>query len=379
MTKKNIYIFLALCLFSCSKKSPPTPPAVPVTTYEITPQTIPVSLDFVGVAQSSHLVEIYSRVEGYLWKIDYKEGSFVEPGDLLFEIDPRQFQASVEASKGELDRREATLWAAEQAVKRYLPLYEQKAASKRDLDNATAEQLADQAEVISARARLEKAQLNLSYTTITSPISGLTGRSKYKEGTLITPSINGLLTYVAVVDPIWVIFSVSDYYLLKNRQEIERNELIFPKDNYFQVELILADGSQFPYLGSVDFTAPMLDPDTGTMTVRAVFANPERELLPGQFVRARVLGASRPHAIIIPQQAIQQGDKGMYVYVVDQNQKAEIRFVTTGDWYNNYWFITAGLQKGDRVIVEGVNKVHTGTPIVDTSKKPSATMVVQLP
>jgi len=356
---------LLVLIGGCKKTPPPGPPPVHVVTYVVEPANVPISLDFVGVAKSSHMVEIRSRVEGYLWKIDYKEGSFVHAGDLLFEIDPRQFQASVEEAKGELAKRKAILWAAEQAVARYIPLYEQKAASKRDLDNATAEQLADEASVIEASANLEKAELNLSYTTVTSPINGLSGRSAFREGTLITPSVNGLLTYVAVVDPIWVLFSVSDNYLLKNQQEIAKHELVLPQDNNFDVTLILADSTVYPHKGTVDFTAPILDPDTGTMTVRAVFPNPDHVLMPGQFVRAHVAGALRPNAIVIPQQAVQQGDKGMYVYVVNDQNKAELRFVTVGDWIGNNWWIKAGLQKGDRVIVEGVNKVHMGSSVVE--------------
>ncbi len=356
----RFFLLIILVLCACNKAEKP-PQGIPVTTYKVEPQTIPAIVEFVGVAESSHLVEIRSRVEGYLWKIAYKEGSFVNEGDLLFQIDPRQFEAAVDEVKGELARENAALWASEQAVERFLPLYEQKAASKRDLDNAVARRLANEATVESLKAKLTQANLNLSYTSITTPISGLSGRSKYREGTLITPSINGLLTIVAIVDPIWVYFSVSDSYLLSTRQEIEKNTLKYPENDDFDVALTLADGSLFPHVGKVDFTSPTLDPSTGTMTVRAVFPNPEKILLPGQFVRAQVIGATRPNAIIIPQTAVQQGEKGMYVYIINKEKKAELRLVTVGDWYENNWIIKSGLSAGEEVIVSGVNKVMNGT------------------
>lgn len=367
-----LFYFVLAILPSCTKKKPQEAPIVEVTTYVVEPQTIPAVFEFVGVAESSHLVEIRSRVEGYLWKIAYTEGSFVQEGDLLFEIDPRQFEAATQEAKGELARQHAILWAAQQSVSRYKPLYEQKAASKKDLDDATAQMLAGEASVETAAGKLKEAELNLSYTSITTPISGLSGRSKYREGTLITPSINGLLTTVAIIDPIWVNFTVSDYYLLNNNEEIAKNQLKYPENNNFEVSLILADGSEFPYLGEVNFTSPTLDQNTGTMMVRSIFKNPQKELRPGQFVRARVTGATRPNAIIVPQQSVQQGAKGMYVYVVNQEGKAEMRYVATGDWYKNNWIIKEGLSPGDVVIVEGVNKVNNGTS-VQTTKQASST------
>lgn len=358
---------MALLLCACAQKPPPRPQGVEVSVYQVHPQTIPANFEFVGVAESSHLVEIRARVEGYLWKIGYVEGSFVKQGDLLFQIDPRQFEAAVNEAKGELDRQKAILWAAERAVERFKPLYEQKAASQRDLDNATAQMLAGEASVEAAKAKLEENALNLSYTAISTPISGLAGRAKYREGTLITPSVNGLLTTVAIIDPIWVYFSVSDSYLLSSREEISKNQLKFPESNDFIVTVILADGSEFPCKGKVNFTSPTLDQNTGTMMVRAVLPNPEGVIRPGQFVRAVVSGATRPNAIIVPQQAVQQGAKGLYVYVV-VNGKAQMRHVEGGDWYEHFWIIKQGLQEGEEVIVSGVNKVSDGTPVKITKK-----------
>ncbi len=364
---KIIFICFVL-LAGCQKQEPPVAMVPEVSTYIVEVQTIPANFEFMGVAESSHLVEIWSRVEGYLWKIAYKEGALVKEDDLLFQIDPRQFQAEVDEAKGAVAREEAVLWAAEQAVARFTPLYERKAASKRDLDNATAEELAGVGSVESAKANLVKAQLNLSYTAITSPIAGLTTRSKYREGTLINPGVNGLLTTVSVLDPIWVIFSVSDFYLLASKEELAKKQLIYPKNEDFDVTVVLSDGSEFPYKGKVNFASPILDQSTGTMTVRAEFPNPQNELRPGQFVRATVRGATRPNAIVVPQESVQQGAKGMFVYVVNDEDVAEIRYVEVGTWYNQSWVIKSGLEEGDEVIVNGVNKVRNGSPVKVASK-----------
>ncbi len=365
---KIIFICLLL-LAACEKKeATPSNPPMDVTVYEVVEQNVPANFEFVGVAQSSHLVEIWSRVEGYLWKIAYTEGGFVKEGDLLFQIDPRQFEAAVDEVKGELSREKAILWTAQRSVERYTPLYEQKAASRKDLDDATGQMLASQASVETAQAKLTEAELNLSYTAITSPISGLTVRSKYREGTLINPGVNGLLTTVSVIDPIWVIFGVSDSYLLSANQEIAEKKLITPEN--YDVTLILADGSELPNVGKVNFASPVLDQTTGTMTVRAEFKNPGNLVKPGQFIRARLTGAIRPNAMIVPQQSVQQGANGMYVFVVNEKSQAELRLVQVGDWYENYWIIKSGLESGDEVIVGGVNKVGNGSPVnVLTNKK----------
>ncbi len=254
-------LFILLCsinITSCSSKKGAAQgmPPVPVTAFQVEAKTIPAPFQFVGVARSSHEVEIRSRVEGYLWKIAYTEGSMVNPDDLLFQIDPRQYDADLEAALGELDRQKAILWRAQQSLDRIQPLYELNAVSLRDLDNATASVLSAEASVIVAKANVLNAELNLSYTRITSPIKGLTGRAAYKEGTLIIPSVNGLLTIVSVIDPIWVLFSVSDNELLQAHGEKSRNQLILPPQQEYSVSLKLANGTIFPEEGKVNFSCP---------------------------------------------------------------------------------------------------------------------------
>ncbi len=374
LTRKiGVVLVLALCaLSSCAKKAAEAPKetAVGVSTYIVEPQTIPINFEFVGIAQSSHMVQIWSRVEGYLEKIAYTEGGFVKEGDVLFQIDPRQFEAAVNEAKGNLDKEKAALTSALQAVERFKPLFEQKAASRKDLDDANSQQLAEEAAVAVYKARLEEAELNLGYATITSPISGLTTNSKYQEGTLINPASNGLLTTVSVVDPIWVVIGVSDYYFLTATEDVAKGILKIPENFNFDVSITLADGAQYPYHGKVSFVSPVFDPSSGTLSARAVFPNPDSMLKPGQFVRVTATGATRPNSISVPQQAVQQGTKSMFVYVINAQGKAEMRLVEVGDWYQQSWIIKSGLVEGDEVIVEGVNKVSNGTLVeVITDKK----------
>lgn len=366
---QRIYFLLIIILGiwgleSCKQQqNVQAPKPIGVTVLKVVPKTIPAIFEYVAVAQSSHLVEIRSRVEGYLDKIAYTEGGFVPAGTLLFQIDPRPFEAKLQVALSELAKQKAILWDATRAVERYTPLYEKHAASQRDLDNATAQKLAAEANVEAAKANVVYAKLNLSYTTITSPVDGLTDRAFWREGSLISPAgKEGLLTKVSVLDPIWVNFSIPESDLLNSRKNIIEKRIIFPKDMNMDVEAILSDGSLLPGVGKVDFANPSLIQETGSMNVRAVIANPDHLLRPGQFVTAKVSGAIRPDAIIVPQKSVQQGKKGMYVYVVEES-KAILRLVETGDWYKDYWIITSGLKAGDLVVTDGVNKVQNNTPV----------------
>ena len=356
---KITVLMLFLCLFSCDKEKKKEV-MVGVVVYTAEPQTVPLSFEFVGVCQSSHLVEIRSRVQGYLDEVTYVEGASVEEGQVLFRIDPREFKSKLEEVEASLEKEKAVLWSAERAVARYEPLFEKKAASRKDLDNAEATLLAQQATVNLFEAKKREAELNLSYTVIRSPIKGFTTNSRYQEGSLITPGANDLLTTVSVIDPIWVIVNVSNIYFVESKKQVAEGKLIIPPNYDFDVSLKLADGSKYPYPGKVNFISPVLDPDTGTLTARGIFPNPDDVLKPGQFVRANVMGAKRINTIIVPQSAVLQGDSGRFVYIVNSSNQVERREVVTGDWHKEYWIIESGLKKGDRVIQEGVNRVKDG-------------------
>ena len=355
-------VVIGLLLFSSCQKNMEVQKekAVRVSTITIAAKTIPIDFSLVGVTQSSHLVDIWSRVEGYLDKINFTEGAFVKEGAPLFELDASQFENAVREAQANLDRGRANLSAAQKAYNRYKPLFEQKAASRKDLDDAQSQLLAEEANVAMYKAKLDQANLNLGYTKITSPISGLTTSAKYREGTLINPGVNGLLTSVSVIDPIWVAISVSDQYFLQSNKEIATGELVIPEQYKFDVTLTLADGTIYPHHGTVSFVSPVLDPNTGTLSTRAIFANPEAELKPGQFIRAVISGAKRPNAILVPQKAVLQGSKGRYVYVVSGG-RAEMRPIDTGDWYEDSWIVKSGLKPGEVVVVDGITKISNGT------------------
>jgi membrane fusion protein (multidrug efflux system) len=359
---KKLFICSLLFLSACNKASPPpVQKPVEVRIYVVDPQTIPVDFELMGVVQSSHSVEIRPRVAGYLEKIAYKEGAFVKAGDPLFQIEAKQFEDAVREAQANLEKEEAALWLAEQTVNRFKPLFEQKAASKKDVDDATAQQLSEQALVNVFKAKLDEASINLGYATITSPIAGFTTNARFQEGSVVSFESKEPLTTVFAIDPIWVVINVSeDFFLISNR-EVAKGELIIPENYDFEVTLTLSDGSIFPEKGKVSFLAPIFNESTGTLSSRAVFPNPKYILKPGQFVKAKGVGAKRPNAIIIPQQAVQQGAKGQFVYVVNSNDKVEMRMVEVGDWYRQYWIIKSGLKKGDRVVVDGLNKIQDQT------------------
>lgn len=353
------FLSCALAITGCKREAgtPSGRPPVPITAFRVEPRTVPAKFEFVGVAKSSHPVEVRARVEGYLWSVDYVEGAAVKIGDPLFQLDPRPFIAALEEADGVLAREEAILWRAKKSLERISALFPKNAVSQRDLDDATAAVMASEASVLSAKANVEKASLNLSFTKIAAPINGLSGRAVYQQGSLISPGINDLLTIISVIDPIWVLFSVSDNEWLRGKGEQKKNRLVLPEQQEYTVELELADGSMFPYKGYVNFTSPTLDPDTGSLVVRATFPNPSAQVLPGQFVRAYVSGAYRPDALLVPQQSVGQGKNGAYVFVIDAENKISMKQVVVGDWFENYWIVQEGLEAGDLVVMDGTNKI----------------------
>jgi membrane fusion protein (multidrug efflux system) len=357
---------LVLTVFSChskDKKISSILPPVDVNDYTVEPQNIPAVFDFIGFAESIHPVEIRARVEGYLDKIAYEDGQMVQEGSLLFQLDPRQYEAQVAQARAEVAKQEALLENATLTVNRLTPLYEKKAASKKDLDNATANKLSAAASLQSAKANLLNAEINLSYTTILSPITGLSDKARLREGALINPASNSLLTTVSVIDPIWVYFTISDNDILKATKQSDEHAIILPKDNDYDVQIIFSDGSIFPYKGKVNFSAPTYDQSTGTLLARAVFPNPKAELRPGQFLRVKVFGAKRPNALTVPRRALMQKSNGMQVYLINKDNKVISQDVTISDWYEDYQIITNGLKAGDRIVVDGINKVRPGMTV----------------
>ena len=358
-------LLVAVALLSgCSKEQPQSqvrPPAE-VTVLKVAPRDTPVSYEFVGQTQSSRQVQIVARVNGFLERRVYEEGSLVKAGQLLFEQDPKPFQASLDAAKGALASEQARLQTARENLARVKPLAALNALSKKDLDDATGNEQAAAAAVDTARANVLQAQLNLSYTRIESPVTGLSSFARVQEGSYVGPE-NSLLTYVARVDPIWVNFTLSENELLGIREQSRAGNLRLPPKDQYQVEVILANGETLAEKGRITFENPDFDAKTGSFLLRATIANPKNDLRPGMFVRVRVLGAVRPNAILVPQQAVLQGAKGHFVIVVDNESKAQIRPVLVGSWYRDDWFIEKGLEAGDVVVVDGMVKLSPGVSV----------------
>jgi membrane fusion protein (multidrug efflux system) len=353
----------ALALLAGCSKPPATPPArqAEVTAITITPKDTPVSFEFVAQTQSSREVEIRARVSGFLDKRLYTEGQAVRAGQVMFQMDRKPFEAALQTAKGQLDQQLARLSVTKQTLARVRPLAQQNAVSKKDLDDAIGSVQMAESSVVAAKGEVTTAELNLSYTTISSPLAGLSSYARKQEGSFVTPGESGLLTYVAQLDPMWVNFSMSENELLKYRGEVEKGQLKAPPQREYDVEVVLADGTVYPKRGRINFIDPSFSKETGTFLIRTVIANPDGQLRPGQFVRARVMGSVRPNAILVPRRAVLQGAKSHYVWVIDKERKARERSVETGDWQGEDWFITNGLLAGERVVVDGAIRVSPGS------------------
>ncbi len=350
----------------CSKEAPaPQRPPPQVSVVAIAPQTIPQVLSFVAQTESSRQVDIVARISGYLDKIAYREGELVQEGQLLFELDPKPFQAQLDAAKGELLAQRARFATARANLGRVKPLAEQDALSRADLDRAQGEHDSAAAAVFSAGAKVREAELNLGYTVIRAPVLGFASRATQRQGAYINAMSDGArLTYVAAVDPMWVNFSVSQNQMTRIRSEMALGRVAMPEGRALQVALALSDGAAYPAKGTVDFADPSFSQDTGAFLVRAVVPNAMRVLRPGMFVTAKVEGLLRPDAIVIAQLAVQQGPKGHFVYVVKPDDVAELRPIVVGDYYGDKDIvIVEGLKAGERVVTDGVLKVVPGKPV----------------
>lgn len=353
----------AIGLGACDKKPAPAggrPPAQ-VSTITVKPRDVPVDFDYVAQTESSRQVNIQARVAGFLDKRVYTEGGLVKEGQPLFLMDPKPLKAQVEQAAAALAANQAAHATAAANLERIKPLAQLNALSQADLDNANGSFLTSKAAVEQSKAALETARLNLSYATITSPVTGVAGSAQQAEGTYISAA-NSQLTTVYVLSPIWVNFSISENVAQAMRDEVKSGKLRLPADGNYKVEVILVDGSTFPNTGRITFADPSFNPQTGTFQVRASVANPEGQLRPNQFVRAKVKGAVRPNAVLVPQRAVQQGAKSHFVWLI-KDGKAEYRPVKVGDWFGDDWFITEGLAAGDEVVVDGVLMLGPGAPV----------------
>lgn len=352
-----------LLLAACTKQEPPAPP--PPEVRVVTVQTQPVSnlVEVPGRLQAVRAAEVRARVDGIVQKRTYDEGSDVKEGKELFLIDPREMQARLSAAEATLQRAEATAANAAQDVERYKGLVAEEAISKQEFDAAVARQRTAEADVSQMRADLATARLNLNYTRVTAPISGRVGRAQVTEGALVNASAGTLLTTIEQLDPIYVNFSQSSAELMAIRREINSGKLKVPEFRRFVVHLELEDGTQYEHAGHLDFLDLSIDENTGTAAIRAEFPNPNRILLPGQFVRARVDAGVRPGGMLVPQRAVTLSTHGAEVSVVDADGKVAVRPIKVGDLQGNAWAVLSGLKGGERVIVDGLQKVQPGMTV----------------
>ena len=353
---------LALLAAGCGPAGgPPSfpPPVVSVTTVE--QKDVPVVYEFVAQTSGFREVEVRARVAGILVKRNFREGSAVKQGESLYTIDPEPFRVALARAEADLAVAQARLAQANREAARLRPVLELKAVSQKELDDAvSAEQIAE-AELKSARARVNEARLNIEYSRVESPITGVTSRSVMSEGTLVSgPSV--LLTTVTQTDPMYVIFGIPDRERLAMRRDVEAGRLKLPPDGRFKATIKLADGSVHERTGVVGYTDVRVNHQTGTTEARAQVPNPDGLLRAGEFVRIVLEGAVRPAAIVVPQRAVMESPKGKYVYIVDAESKSQIRPIEAGNWTGDGWIINSGIQPGDRVVVEGVVKLSLMPP-----------------
>ncbi|SPR98402.1 lipoprotein, component of acridine efflux pump, similar to acrA [Cupriavidus taiwanensis] len=356
---------LALLLVAgCGKEKPAAvaPPAAEVGVITVALRDVPLIFDFVGQTQSSQQVEIRARVNGFLEKRVYAEGALVKAGETLFLMDPKPFEATLKAAEAELAQQQARLNTARADLNRVRPLAARNALSQRDLDDATGKEQEAAAAVEQARANVINARLNLSYTTIKSPVAGLSSFAKRQVGSYIDTT-NSLLTYVAKLDPMWVNFSLSENEVLSIRSSEKSGAIKYPAQEAFDIVIVLADGSEFPHHGRIAFADASFSQETGTYLVRAEVANPQGTLRPGQFVRVKVHGAMRTQAIAVPQEAIVQGPRGQTVWVIGPDNKAQQRVVDVGEWTGSNWVVRSGLKAGERVAVSGILRLMPDAPV----------------
>jgi RND family efflux transporter MFP subunit len=363
----TIVTVLAGCSKSGTKDLTAGPPEVLVT--EVIQQDVPVVREWIGSLDGSVNADVRARVSGYLISQNYKEGAVVNKGDLLFQVDPSLYEAAVEQAKASLAQAEANQLQTEQTEQRETQLFQQKVESKQNLDNAVQSNTAAKAQVKAQQAALRQAELNLEFTKITAPISGVAGIANPGIGDLVGPSDANPLATISTVDPIKVYFQISEQDYLKVAQErIEANRTNPAPAP--PIEIILADGTLYPLQGKFSAVDRQVDNQTGTIRLAALFPNPDNVLRPGQFVRVRVTVRTLHGALLVPQRAVNELQTSFELAVVGADNKAEIRTVKVGERVGSFWVVEDGLKPGARVVVEGLQKVRDNELVKPTEWKP---------
>jgi membrane fusion protein (multidrug efflux system) len=360
-----LVVFLAAILLAgCEQGGANTPAAgqaaagVPAKVLEVAPQRVPIVLEAVGQVQGSKEIEVRARVSGILLKRLYGEGDFVRAGSPLFQIDPVPYQIALAQANAQIAQERARQEQTGREAVRLKALAEEKAISHKEFDDAISAQKMSNATLQAAEANLHQAELNLSYTLVTAPVSGIAGRAARSEGSLVTAGQDSsLLTTMNQVDPIWIRFSLSESDLAKLPGKR------FDRIKSAEVRLILPDGSPYPLAGRLNFAATQIDPRLATQELRAEFGNHRVQLLPGQFVRVRLMAGERDNVFLVPQTSVIQTEKTFLVFTLDKDNKAAARPVQVGDWVGSDWMILSGLNPGDRVILDNLLKLRPGAAV----------------
>jgi membrane fusion protein (multidrug efflux system) len=364
-------LFCVCALSACSKKEAMKLPTPEVYVTKAVARDVPVGMELVGQTAGSKDVEIRARVEGYLDAVNFRDGDFVNQGESLYTIDPKSFEATVAQAKAQVATMKARVDNAEIEEARLKPLAEQQAVSRRDYDNAVASRDAARAQLDAAKAQLDRAQLDLGYTRISAPVSGLADFTRVKAGNLVGRGESTLLTTISVVDPIYFTASITESDYLKFAQKAVSAGSAAPNAKR-EAELVLADGSVYDHKGRLDAVQRAVDAKTGTLAVRLLFANPDRVVRPGQYGRIRFVSEVLPGAVCVPQKAVQELQGVQQVYVVGEGNKVEVRTVKMGPRFGDLWAVSEGLKAGETVIVEGLQSARPGGEVVPKPVEPAA-------
>jgi len=354
---------MLLLLASCGHQEEQPAPAPPVDAVTVTTSEVPNIIELPGRIEAVRTAEVRARVDGIVERRLYQEGSDVAAGAALFQIDPRDKQAQLAQAQAALNRAAAARANARSVVARYEPLVSRKAVSAQEYDAALSDARQADASVIDARAALDRVRLELGYTTVRAPIAGRVGKAQVTEGALVSASAATLLTQVNQLSPIYATFTQSSSKLLDLRQLVRSGELRIPNLNAVEVHLVLENGQQYGVPGHLNFADQTVDPSTGSQTLRAQFPNPERILLPGQFVRARIIAGTRRDGIAIPERAVQISNEEASVLVIGRGNVVAKRTIELGGQSGGKWLVQSGLRSGDMVIVDGWMKVQPGQTV----------------
>ncbi|MGB9988730.1 efflux RND transporter periplasmic adaptor subunit [Pseudoduganella rhizocola] len=359
---------------ACGKKesAPTAPPPPTVSVITVAPSTVAVSNELPGRVEAYRIAQVRARTAGIVLKRVFEEGSDVKAGQVLFRIDPAQFQASFESAQAAVSKAEANLAQAELKVKRYKPLLAAQAVSQQEYDDAVTAQKQAAADLANARAARTNAGLTLGYATVTSPIPGRVGRALVTEGALVGQGEATPMATVQQLDPIYVTITQSSTELLALKRALASGQLKSVGKDQARVTLVTEDGQEYPTAGKLLFSDVAVDESTGSVSMRAEFPNPKRTLLPGMYVRARLEQGVNEAAITVPQQAIVRGAEGSSVMVVGADNKVVAQPVQAEASQGNNWIVSSGLKGGERIIVEGFQKAKPGTPVTPVAWKAAA-------